>query len=78
MFIFCVSNCPLSNFRYPQIPVSTTTAPVFSLLLLDRCLPLPKAWVEGLASAARRQKYGVPYDLVFQTKPALAWDMRGP
>ena len=43
--------------------------------LLDRRLYLPQAWVEEAAYAERRAKCGVPKDITFQTKPALATEM---
>lgn len=43
--------------------------------LLDRRLYLPQEWVEDEVYAERRQKCGVPKDVVFETKPQLGWDM---
>jgi len=43
--------------------------------LLDRRLYLPREWVEDEAYAERRRKCGVPADVTFQTKLALARDM---
>ena len=40
--------------------------------VLDRRLYLPREWVEDDAYAERRQKCGVPADILFQTKPTLA------
>jgi len=43
--------------------------------LLDRRLYLPKEWVEEETYAERREKCGVPEEIVFQTKPQLGWEM---
>lgn len=43
--------------------------------LLDRRLYLPRAWVEETAYAERRTKCGVPKEITFKTKPALATEM---
>lgn len=43
--------------------------------LLDRRLYLPEEWVGDAAYAERRTKCGVPKDITFKTKPALAAEM---
>lgn len=43
--------------------------------LLDRRLYMPEEWVKEKAYAKRRQKCGVPSDIVFKTKPMLAAEM---
>ena len=43
--------------------------------LLDRRLYLAEEWVEEEAYAERREKCGVPEEIVFQTKPQLGWEM---
>jgi SRSO17 transposase len=50
-------------------------ASVYDYTLVDRRLYLPQEWVEDAAYADRQRKCGVPVDLVFQTKPALGWEM---
>jgi SRSO17 transposase len=42
--------------------------------LLDRRLYMPEKWLSS-AYASRRERCGVPADLVFQTRPELAWQM---
>lgn len=43
--------------------------------LLDRRLYLPEPWVSDPAFAERRRKCGLPDDISFKTKPALALEM---
>jgi len=43
--------------------------------LLERRLYLPEEWVEDEAYAEKRQKCGVPKEIVFETKPMLGWEM---
>ncbi len=43
--------------------------------LLDRRLYLPKEWVNDETYAERRQKYGVPKDIEFKTKPEYVLEM---
>jgi len=43
--------------------------------LLHRRLYAPQEWVEDEAYAERRQKCGIPEDIVFKTKPQLGWEM---
>ncbi|NIP22268.1 MAG: IS701 family transposase, partial [Phycisphaerae bacterium] len=43
--------------------------------LLDRRLYMPEEWLSDEAYAKRRERYGVPGDLSFQTKQELAWQM---
>jgi len=43
--------------------------------VLERRLYVPAAWLTDDASTARRQQCGLPPDLLFKTKPALAQEM---
>lgn len=62
-----VANC--------QAGVFLSYASAKGYTLLDRRLYLPQEWIDDEAYAERRQKCGVPTDIVFQTKPQLAAEM---
>ena len=62
-----VANC--------QAGVFPSYASAKGYTLLDRRLCLPQQWIDDEAYAERRQKCGVPTDIVFQTKPQLAAEM---
>lgn len=55
-----------------QVGVFAAYASRFGQALVDRRLYLPKVWAEA---PARRAKAGVPEDVAFATKPALAREM---
>ena len=60
------ANCQASVLAAYASPVGYT--------LVDRRLYLPERWFTP-AYADRRRACGVPENLAFQTKPALAWDL---
>jgi len=55
-----------------QVGVFVGYASRYGHTLIDRRLYLPKAWAED---SERRSKAGVPEDVVFATKPAMAREM---
>lgn len=55
-----------------QIGVFCAYASRYGQTLIDRQLYLPKAWAEG---TERRARAGVPDDITFTTKPAIAREM---
>jgi SRSO17 transposase len=61
-----VANC--------QASVVAAYASVHGYTLVDRRLYLPESWFTP-AYAARRQKCGVPADVAFRTRPALAGEL---
>jgi SRSO17 transposase len=58
-----------------QVGVFAAYASTAGYTLLDRRLYLPQEWVEDEAYGERRTTCGVPDDVPFLTKPALALDM---
>jgi len=67
-------NGRLGKIEMSQVGVFATLATPKASTWIDGALFFPKAWFEPQA-AEQRAKAEIPADLLFQTKPELAWEM---